>query len=368
MVGRPLEPAVTARTIGVEEEFLVVGARTGEPVAIGPALVAEASDAGIKGEFKQEQVETCSLPADSLDVLSLDLERLRRDVARLAGAHDAAVVASGTWPGVHVPTPSVSDRFARIGEEFGELAHQQLTCGTHVHVSVSSPDEGVLVLDRIRPWLALLTALTANSPHWQGRDTGHASWRSLVLSQLPTAGPAPVWGDHASYRRAARAIIDAGGAFDEGMLYYDARLSARYPTVEIRVTDTCPDLGTTVAVAGLCRALVATVAHAATGPAATSSPRGDHSTPALRAASWRAARHGLGERLVDPASGDLVPAADALSSLLEFTGGALDHHGDLERVRDVVERLLVDGTSAERQRRLVDPRSPWPGLAGFRVG
>ena len=365
MVGRPVEPSVTTRTVGVEEEFLLVGAGTGHPVAIGPRVATDSGDVGVKGEFKQEQVEICSPPTDSLDHLSRDLLGLRRLVAAAARAHDADVVASGTWPGAHRPTASVSDRFGRIGDEFGELAHQQLTCGTHVHVSVSSPDEGVRVLDGLRPWLALLTALTANSPHWQGRDTGHASWRSLVLAQLPTAGPAPVWGDVDGYRRAARAVIDAGGAFDEGMLYYDARLSDRYPTVEIRVTDVCPDPEIAVAVAGLCRALVETAAVAGAGVARAGA---DPSTPALRAAAWRAARHGLGDRLVVPASGDLVPARQALGSLLTFTSEALDDAGDLVRVQDVIERTLADGTAADRQRRLVDPHAPSAGLAGFRVG
>ena len=94
----------------------------------------------------------------------------------------------------------------------------------------------------------------------------------------------------------------------------------------------------------------------------------DPSTPALRAAAWRAARHGLGDRLVDPASGDLVPARQGLGSLLTFTSEALDDAGDLVRVQDVIERTLADGTAADRQRRLVDPHAPSAGLAGFRVG
>lgn len=364
MGSRPVEPAVTVRTVGVEEEFLLVGASSGEPVPIGPGIASGSDDDGIKGEFKQEQLEICSRPTDSLEHLSADLRRLRDAAADLAGRHDAVMVATGTWPGRHTPSAGESDRFTRIGEEFGELALQQLTCGTHVHVAVASPEEGIRVLDRIRPWLALLTALSANSPHWQGRDTGHASWRSVVLSQLPTAGPTPVWGDLDAYRGAARAVIDAGGAFDEGMLYYDARLSARYPTVEVRVTDVCPDPDVAVAVAGLCRALVDTAASP-TGPAR----EGDHpSTLALRAASWRAARHGVAERLVDPATRDLVPARQALESLLAHVGDALDAHDDRELVTDVVERALVDGSAADRQRRHVDPQAPWRGLVDFQVG
>ncbi|GGB80417.1 glutamate--cysteine ligase [Knoellia flava] len=356
---------MTPRTVGVEEEFLLVDAEMGGPVAIGPAIAEAAADAWVKGEFKQEQVEVCSRPTASLDTLASDLKDLRRRVSGLAATQEAVVVASGTWPGEHLPTPVVSDRFDRIGKEFGELASQQLTCGTHVHVSVDSPDEGVAVLDGLRPWLAVLTAVTANSPYWHGRDTGHASWRSIVLSQLPTAGPAPLWRDVDTYRRTADAVVAGGGAFDAGMLYYDARLSARYPTVEVRVTDVVPDPTVAVAVAGLCRALVDTVAG---DPPAARVASARFSTLALRTAAWRAARHGLGERLLDPATGDLVPAKQAVGSLLAFTSDALEAHGDLAAVQDVVDRLLAEGTSADRQRLLVDPRHPAPGLAAFQVG
>jgi len=356
---------VTPRTIGVEEEFLLVGTESGVPVPVGPEVAAAAAGHRIKGEFKQEQVEICSRPTDSLAALAADLSSLRRRVAGLAEEHGAAVVASGTWPGAHVPTPVDSDRFARIGEEFGELAAQQLTCGTHVHVSVGSREEGVDVLDGLRPWLAVLTALAANSPFWHGRDTGHASWRSVVLSQLPTAGPAPVWRDVETYRRTADVVVSGGGAFDDGMLYYDARLSATYPTVEVRVTDVVPDRDVAVAVAGICRALVDTVAAA---PAVARRASERFPTLALRTAAWRAARHGLGERLLDPATAELVPAKQAVGSLLAFAGDALEGHGDLTTVQAVVDRVLADGSAADRQRVLVDPRRPADGLSAFRVG
>lgn len=361
MVGRSVEPAVTGRTVGVEEEFILVGAHTHEPSAIGPQVVVEAADVGVKGEFKQQQVEIASSPAATLDDLARDLARLRHRVADAAATLDAVVVASGTWPGLHDPTSTDSARFARIGHEFGELARQQLTCGTHVHVSVRSADEGIVVLDRIRPWLSLLTALTANSPFWQGRDTGCASWRSVVLSQLPTAGPTPLWGDLATYRRTVQEVVDAGGAFDEAMLYYDARLSARYPTVEFRVTDVCPDGEAAIALAGLCRALVDTAVGAGDVPAP------DVSTLTLRAAAWRAARHGLAGELVDPVTGALVPAPRAVGALLSFIEEALEENGDRDRVHAFVAGTLAAGTAAERQRRVVDPAAPAKTMASFRV-
>lgn len=360
MVVRQLEPAVTDRTVGVEEEFILADATSGEPVALGPRIVADADDDDVRTEFKQEQVEITSRPCSSMEDLAADLVRLRRRVTELAAAEGGVVVASGTWPGVHRPTPTASDRFARIAHEFRQLADQQLTCGTHVHVAVASPEEGIVVLDGIRPWLSVLTALTANSPFWQGRDTGHASFRSVVLSQLPTAGPTQAWGDVDTYRHTARRIIDVGGAFDEGMLYYDARLSARYPTVEVRVTDVCPEPDVAVAVAALCRALVTTMAEGARG-------RADVSTAVLRSAAWRAARHGLAERLVDPATGDLVSADLAVASLLDVTREALRGTGDLGLVRDTVDRIVREGGVAQRQRRVVDATAPGAGLRSLCV-
>ena len=374
MVGRPVEPEVTTRTVGVEEEFLLVDARTHQPVPIGPALVRDAGDPCIRTEFKQEQVEITSRPCRSMDELAADLAHLRRRVGALADLRDAVVVASGTWPGVHEPVAGNSPRFSRIDHEFGQLARQQLTCGTHVHVAVDSPEEGIVALDRMRPWLSVLTALSANSPFWQGRDTGCASFRSVVLSQLPTAGPTDAWGHLENYRGVAKQVIDAGGAFDEGMLYYDARLSARYPTVEVRVTDVSPDPEVAVMVAALCRALVVSAVRGALLPEAVSSRQPSTgssavSTAVLRAAAWRSARHGLTERLVNPATAELVSAKEAVGSLLTVTGDALEEEGDVERVRACVDRLLGEGGIAERQRRLVNPLAAGPGMGmgDFRV-
>ena len=208
----------------------------------------------------------------------------------------------------------------------------------------------------------MLTALTANSPFWQGRDTGCASWRSVVLSQLPTAGPAPVWGDLETYHRTVRDVVRTGGAFDEGMLYYDARLSARFPTVEVRVTDVCPDVETAVAVAALCRALVDTAAGSDDLAGAP-----EMSTLTARAAAWGAARHGVSGLLVDPVTTELVPAPQAIESLLAHTAGALEDNDDSARVHEQVGRILAEGTFADRQRRLVDPAAPGWTTGAFRV-
>jgi carboxylate-amine ligase len=139
------------------------------------------------------------------------------------------------------PRPPTTPRYQQMVERFGLTTMEQLVCGCHVHVSVESDDEAVTVLDRLRVWLPSLLALSANSPFWQGMDTGYASFRSQVMSRWPTSGPPPRLGSADAYRTLVADMVSSGVLLDEGMVYYDARVSFRYPTVEIRAADVCLD-------------------------------------------------------------------------------------------------------------------------------
>jgi carboxylate-amine ligase len=228
-------------------------------------------------------------------------------------------------------------------EMFGRLARMQLTCGMHVHVAIESPAEGVRVLDRIRGWLPVLTALSANSPYLAGQDTDYASYRTVLWGQWPTAGVADPFGTVEGYRAAREALIATGAALDDGMIYFDARLSANYPTVEIRVCDVCADVGDASVIAALARALVATAADDDAPPPQV---RGE----LLRAATWRAARWGVEERLVDAYGARLVPAWELVEALVDDVGEALGEAGDDRVVAEGLARIRSRGTGARRQR------------------
>ena len=180
--------------------------------------------------------------------------------AREAGAGSAALGTS-PFPGDGLITPK--PRYLRMEEQFGPTVQEVLTCGSHVHVGVASPEEGIGAIDRIRGWLPVVLALSANSPFSDGRDTGYASYRSQLWVRWPSAGPTDLFGSPDAYEDLVRSMVDSGVLLDDGMVYFDARLSHRYPTVEIRVADVCGDLDDTTVVAGVCRALVETAARSA---------------------------------------------------------------------------------------------------------
>ncbi|MFD9006470.1 glutamate--cysteine ligase [Streptomyces sp. NPDC059582] len=343
------------RTVGVEEELLLVDPETGRPKALASAVLARAAqeDPGqdvFEKELFGQMLEFATHPQSEMADLGAEIVRCRRKAARHAGEIGCTVAALASSPLPVSPSLSVNERYRWMAEHYGIATREQLVCGCHVHVSVESPEEGVAVVDRLRPWLAVLCALSANSPFWQGRDTGYASYRNRVWGRWPSAGPTELFGSEERYRRLVADMVATGVILDEAMVYFDARLSARYPTVEVRVADVCLRADTAVLVASLARALVETAAR----DWRAGLPPPDHSVSLLRLAAWQAARSGLEQDLLDPATMRPRPAADVLRSLVEHVGAALTGSGEAAWVEEGVAELLRGGNGAGEQRRLLE--------------
>lgn len=345
------------RTVGVEEELFLVDVEEGQPRSVAGRILrsndaenASSTDQEPAGslhhEMQQQQLETNTLPHVSMAELEADLRTSRDTAARAARRHGARVLASGTYPMASVPQVVHQPRYDRIMKQYGITAREQLTCGCHVHVAVDSEDEGVGVLDRIRIWLPALLALSANSPFWHGVDTHYASFRSQALIRWPSAGPSDIFGSAEAYHGQVTRMLDSGVIMDTGMIYFDARLSSRYPTVEIRVADVCLDARDTVLIAALSRALVETAARQwDVGEAAPPVP-----APMLRLATWQAARQGLDGNLLDPVSCRPRPAHDVIGRLLDHVRPMLHEVGDEALVDERLKQVLAHGTGASRQR------------------
>jgi len=335
------------RTFGVEEEFLLVDPSDGVPRAKAAALLRKADDpAAVEGELQLQQVETGTEPCRSLDELRSQVRSTRARASDAARAIGVEIAAIGTSPlPVHAEiTPS--PRYQEMARRFGLTAQEELTCGCHVHVGVDSDAEGVAVLDRIRPWLPVLLAMTTNSPFWQGEDSGYASYRSQVWSRWPSTGVNELFGTVEAYRDTVRSMIESGTVVDSGMIYFDARLSEHYPTVEIRVADVCLRADDAVLHAALVRALVETAAREWAAGVDAAPVR----VEMLRLAGWRAGRSGLETELMDPVTLRPAPVAAVIEQLLNHVRPALQDVGDLDDVRAMTEDLVRRGSGACEQR------------------
>jgi carboxylate-amine ligase len=343
------------RAVGVEEELLVVDPRTGRPARAGRRLVERVASqqvrrpddgSGVHTEFMREQVEVGTHPYTDLVTLHAEVTALRRRAAAAAAEDGLAVAAVGTSPVPVSPTVTADPRYLSLLSTFRLVAGDQLINGCHVHVDVESREEAVAVVDRLQPWLPLLRAASGNSPFWRGRDSGYASYRSAVWGRWPSAGPTEPFGTPAEYDRAVAALLATGAVVDHGNLYFDARVSQRYPTVEIRAADVCLRAEHTVLLAGLARALVDTAAEQFRGGVPFVPTR----LALLRTAHWRAAREGVTGMLQHPRTDVPVPAAAALSVLLDHVRDALESNGDLDVVSELLQDLLGRGSGAREQR------------------
>jgi carboxylate-amine ligase len=346
---------MTPRTVGVEEELLLVDPATRSASPRSQQVLKQlrehstapgAASDELDQELFRHQLETRTDPATDLADTLAQLRAARRTAGQAAAQVGLAVVATGVSP-MPLPEPEVTrnDRYHDMVQTYGEVARSGGTCGMHVHVAVESDEEGVAVLDRIAPWLPLLLAISANSPIANGRDTTYASWRARLWATWPSAGPTEAFGSVSVYREVCRALIESGAARDPGMLYFDARLSVEHPTVEVRVSDVCTDPEDGVLVAALTRALVEHCARRWSDGAPASAWRSE----LLRAAHWRAARYGLAGTLLHPVERHLVRAADVLHDTANLLGDVLAAHGDDQLVADGIERVL-QGQGSSRQR------------------
>ncbi|HXH77369.1 glutamate--cysteine ligase [Nocardioides sp.] len=357
-----------SRTLGIEEELLLVERGSGQPLSVAGGVMRRASlpeqrrEAGLPAqedqgpgghvtpEMQQQQIETDTPPRTSLADLEQDLASWRELVIRSARDSGALVLAVGTSPMAVTPTLQRDERYARMADQYGLTAAEHLISGCHVHVSVESDDEGVGVLDRIRVWLPVLLALSANSPYWQGEDSGYASFRSQVAVRWPSAGPVDAFGSAERYHELVADMVATGVLLDPAMAYFDARLSDSYPTVEVRVADVCLDSRDAVLVAGLCRGLVETASRDWT----EGRPAPEMPTAMLRLANWQAGRYGVEGDLLDPVTTRPRPAREVLDDLVAHVRPALEETGDLDRVREGIERVLTTGNGAARQRSVLD--------------
>ncbi|MDI2125301.1 carboxylate--amine ligase/circularly permuted type 2 ATP-grasp protein [Yinghuangia seranimata] len=343
--------ATRAVTVGVEEEFHLVGLDTRHLVPGAREVLERLPRRGFTAELQQSVVETNSRPCGALAELREDLVRSRRELADAAERSGLGIVAAGTVPLACVDEISVTPdaRYLHMVDAYQRVAHEQLICGAQVHVGVEDRDLAVAALPWLAPWLPVLLAVSASSPYWLGEDTGYASWRTSVWQRWPTTGPAGTFASAAEYDEMVDGLLRSGVISDPGMVYYDVRPSRHVPTLELRITDACPDVDDVLLIAGLFRALVVRgCEHAA---------RGDRPPLMrdewLRAATWRAARSGLEGELVDPVGLSAAPAREVMQALLETARPYLEDLGDWDEVSGAAHAVLRQGSSAARQRAAV---------------
>jgi len=214
----------------------------------------------------------------------------------------------------------------------------------HVHVEVPRPEARVGLMNRVMPFVPLLLALSAASPFWQGRETGLAGYRLSVFGEMPRSGLPDLFSGAEDYERFVRVMTGAGAIPDASYLWWVVRPSLKYPTLELRVADSCTSLDHTLAVAALWRCLVRLADRRPDLHAGM--------TGASRAIAaenlWRAQRDGARATFIDEESGATAPVREHLKRTLALVAEDADALGCAAEA-GAARAIVSTGTSADRQ-------------------
>lgn len=250
--------AAPAWTLGIEEELVLVDARTFEATPAFTRVFGEGREP-FKPEVFECLVELTTGVLALGEVLS-ELERLRAELAAVVQPHGIGIHAAGTHAlavGEGQPIVPV-ERYRRLVEQIGPPIYRQLVCGLHVHVSIPDPGACLHAFEGVLPWLPVLLALSASSPFAEGKDTGRRSERAVRLLDMPTGGTPPVLGDWDDW--------EAATAGDATRRHWDVWPRPEYGTLEVRVLDMQTDVRRSAGLAAIVQALVRTVPGDVAGP------------------------------------------------------------------------------------------------------
>jgi carboxylate-amine ligase len=336
---------------GIEEEYFLSDAATGEVPAQTPDALFQAADfdgAGHIGrEFLQAQIEAATEPHCDANQARLELLRLRQNAAAAAAAHGLAILACGTHPLAYwrESIQSPKDRYAKVMEDLQMIGQRNMLCGMHVHVEFPDPARRIDVMMRMLPYVPLFIALAASSPFWQGHATGLKGYRLAAYDELPRTGLPELFRTSAQYDAYVDAMVRSGAMQDASHLWWAIRPSVKYPTLELRAPDCCTRLDDTLAIATLYRSLARFLYRHPDHNAAL-----DVVDRAIAVENkWRAQRYGVQGSFVTRSGS--VTVADLLERVLDLVAGDAQALGSAEQAGNC-RAIVLEGTSADAQLRI----------------
>lgn len=337
-------------TLGVEEEYLLIDARTRDLASRPPAEFMEACKAAlgdrVTHEFLHSQVEVGTGVCETVDEVARELAELRGTVAAIAARFDMRLMAASThpWANWHAQVPVDIERYRILHRDHRTIARRLVVCGMHVHAGIADPEQRIDAMNQMVFYLPHLLALSASSPFWEGDVTGLKSFRPTIFGDLPRTGLPEAISSWQDWQDLLSVLDESLKIDDPSKIWWDIRPSAKHPTLEMRVCDMCTRLEDALAIVAIYQCLLAMFDRLRFDGQASRSFR-----RILNAENkWRAQRFGIEAELGDFGRRACVPMAEAVEHLvgmLQVHASDLGCETHLARAVSIVER----GTSADLQ-------------------
>jgi carboxylate-amine ligase len=351
VIEQRFDPAA-GRTLGMEEELMLVDAETLECVPRVAEVLAAAEGTPLRELVKTELfasvLELTTPVCRDVEELGAGLVEARAALGRLVEPLGLRVMGAGTHPSSPPEAQEIvpEERYESFVATVGPVVRRQGVNGLHIHVGVPDGEACVQALEWLLPWLPVVLALSASSPYLSGAATGYRSTRAELLAQLPRAGVPPRFRSYADWEALVERLAALGTVPEATRYWFDVRPHPALGTIEIRMPDQQSDVRRSVAFAALGQALVA---HALTQAPRPEQP-GERIV--IRGNRYQAALHGLEAELVHPEEERVVPARELAAELLELVWPAAKELGGeralapLEALEDDAARQLELGERA----------------------
>ncbi|MET3770063.1 carboxylate-amine ligase [Marisediminicola sp. UYEF4] len=344
-------------TLGIEWELALVDHASGELAPAAPEILGAVElpdgleNPHITAELLTNTVEVVTGVHRTVADGVADLSRTIDAVREVADPMGVELMCAGTHPFSQWFMQQVTDkeRYQTLIDRTQWWGRQMMIWGVHVHVGIENRDKIMPIMNGLLKWLPHFQSLSASSPFFAGEATGYASSRAMLFQQLPTAGLPPQFGAWANYEAMVDDMLHVGVIDHYNELRWDIRPSARWGTLEMRVSDGLATTQEVGAIAALTQCLVEELS--------TALDRGEEiaTMPAwfVRENKWRAARYGLDAIVIEDAAGNERPVRDDLRDLVVRLEPVAARLGCLEELADVTV-VLEGGASYQRQLRVAE--------------
>ncbi|HEX5910019.1 MAG TPA: YbdK family carboxylate-amine ligase [Thermoleophilaceae bacterium] len=349
-------------TLGVEEEVMLLNpgdwSLAQQIDRVLPTL-SEDLAAHVTPETHRSALEMGTGIHPTVASAAEELLHLRRTLEAELEPLGLRCASAGTHPFTvwHETVLSSGDRYDTVYDSMRELARREPTFALHVHVGVPDPEAAIRLFNRLRAHLPLLLALSANSPFWQGRDSGLSSARTSLFQAFPRVGVPRAFADYGDWVDTVGLLVRSDAFPDASYLWWDVRPVPRFGTVEVRVMDAQTTVTETAALVALVQCIARL--EATDGFA---SPLLVQSTELVSENRFIAARDGMAGSMIDPVSESRVPVTTVLEELLEACAPHARELGCEAELEPLSWMAQADG--ARRQLNLARRAEKLPGLVG----
>ncbi len=342
-------------TIGIEEEYLLVDVATravaNDPPAELFAVLHERTAGRAFPEFLRSQIEVATPVCRTIAEARTSLVGLRRAVIEGCAQYGLAPIAAATHPFSLSSKQQRTDkeRYVALLEEMQGVARRMMICGLHVHIGIDDDELRIDLMNQARYFLPHLLALSCSSPFWEGERTGLMSFRLMIFNGIPRTGLPEKFTSWNEYRRHTDTLVETGILADTTRIWWDLRPSARYPTLETRVMDSCTTLEDSVRLAALNQCLLRKLYRLRRD----NQQWRPYSDLLIGENRWRAMRYSYDAGLLDLGRQRMVPFRQLVEEIIELLREDAIELGclpEIEGLRDILER----GTSAHRQLRIFE--------------